>query len=204
VLEKIDGMNMRAVWNPYDDPEVYIYGRTDRAQIPGDLMEQMRSFANTETFTRVFGLDENGEPLYEKHPSQVVLFGEGYGPGIQQGGHYRADKDFALFDVCINGRWCRWDTVTEIAEALDVETVPVLGTGMSTEDVQILVSSMCDCTEDPEWRGQLWHRPWLSEKPEGVIARTDPYLFDGRGRRVMFKHKVRDVKPYLDALTVTP
>ena len=28
--------------------------------------------------------------------------------------------------------------------------------------------------------------------PEGVIARTDPYLFDSRGGRVMWKLKYKD------------
>lgn len=180
VLEKIDGMNMRVVWTP-DDPsgpvEPCIFGRTERAQIPGDLHSYIASRCTYERLAHAFR-DEDGDL-----PHFVILFGEGYGAGIQQGGHYREDKSLALFDVVVNGTWLRWADVQDIAYKLDLDTVPVIGkvSGSFVGDVLMPYSQIA----------------WSTEKPEGIIARTDPYLFDQRGRRVMFKHKFRDVNAWL-------
>lgn len=208
VLEKIDGMNMRVIWEPHgpsSEPAegwtnldawraqhaVTIAGRTDRAQIPGDLLANMEPFFTQETLENAFGRfdDETDELLL---PEKVVLYGEGFGAGIQQGGHYRDDKGFILFDIAVCGRWQEWAEVERVAEVLGVPTVPVLGRGLDTYNVQNLVAMMLD--------GRVTPREWgcSTDTPEGIIARTDPYLFDGYGRRVMFKHKIRDVSKYLE------
>jgi hypothetical protein len=194
VLEKIDGMNMRVIWDTVHEDVTLapaIYGRTDRAQIPGDLMAHMEATFTSEALIEAFGRfdDETDELLLPRH---VVLFGEGYGPGIQQGGHYSDSKSFTLFDVVVCDRWQDWAEVERIASVLGVETPPVLGRGMDTYNVQNLVAMMMD--------GPVLPRQWgcATDTPEGIIARTDPYLFDGYGRRIMFKHKVRDVKSFLE------
>jgi hypothetical protein len=215
VLEKIDGMNMRVIWTP-GEPDLSIYGRTDRAVVPGDLMEKMRDYFNPLLLWDIFTI-EKGEMVdstyTESRPDQVVFFGEGYGAGIQQGGHYRPDKDFLLFDVYVRhsfdspGKWLRWSDVKDVAQKLGVGTVTEIASGCSTEDVEFIVSKMtpenmelvAQRRKDFSDMGIVMPDWTATEQPEGVIARTDPYLFDSRGRRVMFKHKVRDVLKYLES-----
>lgn len=87
--EKIDGTNVRVFWNPNDAVPVKFGGRTDNAQMPTSLLNYLQN-----TFTL--------EKLYKQFPSasQVILFGEGYGPKIQAcGSRYRDDVSFILFDV---------------------------------------------------------------------------------------------------------
>lgn len=65
--EKVDGTNIRIHW---DGHQVEFGGRTDRAQIPDFLLEQLRS---------MFGTAE-AEELFEQTwgEKEVFLFGEGY------------------------------------------------------------------------------------------------------------------------------
>lgn len=174
VLEKVDGMNMRVVFTPAEVDPVHIFGRTDRAQIPADLCASIAKWAQPYAFFEAFA-DEDGIG-----PAQVILFGEGFGAGIQQGGHYRPDKGFILFDVLVDGHWLSWLDVVDVAGKLGIEHVPVLAHNADLDLVTLLVEDRMSDLTDPE-------------HVEGVIARTDPYLFDGRGRRVMFKYKVRDL-----------
>ena len=72
--EKLDGTNTRVYW---DGHKVSYGGRTDRAQMPVPLMNYLVS---------VFGTQEV-EELFEQTfgEREVILFGEGYGPKIQNG-----------------------------------------------------------------------------------------------------------------------
>lgn len=76
--EKIDGTNIRIYW---DGHRVSFYGRTDKAQIPANLMNRL---------VELFG-GETNEQLFEQKfgETEVILYGEGYGEKIQNGGLYR-------------------------------------------------------------------------------------------------------------------
>jgi len=207
VTEKIDGMNIRLIltWdNGY--PHVDIRGRTDKANLPGDFADSafgddgspywsQDSLANklASGLSDITG-DGDGSGIGEL---AMIVFGEGYGPGIQKGGgDYASHKSFRAFDVATfrvtNGDeyskplWRTWDDVVTVAAQLDIDTAPVLAVDASTAEVEELVRSML--TSDvsaAEGTGNA--------VPEGVIARTDPYLFDFRGHRVMFKLKGHDL-----------
>ena len=98
--EKVDGTNIRVVW---DGHKVMFYGRTDKAQIPSFLLTKLQELfggnTNEEIFEQLFGA------------SQVVLYGEGYGAKIQNGGGYRDDVSFILFDIEINGIYLERESV---------------------------------------------------------------------------------------------
>lgn len=187
VTEKVDGMNMRVVWRPHpisekSDPygELLIYGRTDRAQIPGDLAVYMRERFTHLALRKAFDTSDPGEPEGQ-YPEEVVLFGEGFGPGIQKAGQaYGGEKRFILFDVVVNGVWLSFDDVEDVARKLDIPTVPVLCKSCTLDDAKAVVNVSV-------------LQPRESEHIEGIVARTDPYLFDQRGNRITFKYKVRDL-----------
>ena len=95
VTEKIDGMNMR-VSTIFDTggPTLAIAGRSDKAQIPGDLTEWIYKNIQPGTMRDLFKEDT-------PEGTEMVLFGEGYGAGIQKGGYYAKEKKFILFDVAL-------------------------------------------------------------------------------------------------------
>lgn len=182
VTEKVDGMNIRVTYigdGPWEgeflEPTVSISGRTDNANIPGDLVSRILKWANVENLQRALTTDR-GVPS-----GRIVLYGEGFGPGIQKAGQaYGGEKDFILFDVKVGDSWLRWNDVVDIANKLNIPHVPVFGYEQNLEEALELVS-LSDLL------------PAGSEHIEGIVCRTDPYLFDGWGNRVMFKYKVRDL-----------
>ncbi len=178
ITEKIDGMNVRVHWDSTEQ-KVNFKGRTDAAQLPAPLLEYL-----TRTFTP--------DVFKENFPSiDVWLFGEGYGPGIQRnGGRYRPDQAVRLFDVAlIAGRvwWQEWSRVEETAQLFHVKTVPVVLPDASwAAFIELGLEGYLSPTAALEGDSTL--------QAEGIVARTNPLLFDRKGDRIMFKLKRKDRK----------
>ena len=115
--EKIDGTNIGVIW---DGHKVSYQGRTERAQVPTHLMNRL---------IELFGGSINEELFEQKFGEmQVILFGEGYGAKIQNGGKYRSDVSFILFDVYLpeQNLWLKRDAIEDIAKAFGIEAVPIV------------------------------------------------------------------------------
>jgi ATP-dependent RNA circularization protein (DNA/RNA ligase family) len=127
--EKIDGTNIRVHW---DGHRVEFGGRTDRAQIPATLVTYLND---------TFGGDANEELFEQKFgENEVILFGEGYGSGIQKGGLYRSDVSFILFDVLVGETYLERENVEDIAKTFNIDVVPIIGTGTIEEAVNIVLT----------------------------------------------------------------
>lgn len=176
VSEKIDGMNMRVI---YTKDGVEFRGRTDKAQIPGELLGVMTKTFTEEKMAKLFDLEI---------ADTIILYGEGYGKGIQKGGSYRDDQNFILFDINIDGVWFESKKVTEYAEQLGVYRVPILGLMTIDEVVELVKSRVQSEIGNP---GTIM---------EGVVCRSDPLMLDRMGRRVIFKLKCKDYTR-LEAMT---
>ena len=167
--EKIDGTNIRVCW---DGHKVTFAGRTERANIPAHLENKL-----TELF-----LNDETEQLFEQMfgEKEVILFGEGYGHKIQNGGDYRDDVSFILFDVMINGYYQPRAAVTGIAESFGIEVVPI-----------VLVGTIADAVE------------FVKKQPkstigkadmEGLVGKPRVEMKDRAGNRIIVKVKARDFK----------
>jgi hypothetical protein len=79
ITEKIDGMNIRVIITEQD---MKIRGRTDRANLPGDLVDSILAIFNHEQIVDHFrgGKESAGDETWS-----VTFYGEGYGAGIQKG-----------------------------------------------------------------------------------------------------------------------
>jgi len=179
VYEKIDGMNIRVVLQP--DGAILVGGRTNKATIPGRLLEYLQErLAMGHALFDTFSLNDEG--LYP----QVVLYGEGYGAGIQKGGYYCADQRFRLFDIKIDGWWLDREKVETIADSLGVETVPMLlgnwGFDAIIQLVRQGITSVVAYLDGGDPNALM----------EGVIAHPVAQLYDKWSNRVMMKVKTRD------------
>lgn len=159
--EKIDGMNIRIGWDGF---AVRFGGRSDRADIHKDLRIHLDGKFHEEIMESAFG------------STPVVLFGEGYGAGIQKGGHYREDKAFILFDVLINNQWLSRESKEGISTALNIDIVPLVY---------------------PLWDNGIWGAVDLvRERPptfEGVVGTIPSGVLDKHGKRIQVKVKRKDV-----------
>ena len=118
--EKIDGTNIRCIWNRWlaqcghtvgsrdqnfcqecgqkiakvrEEGRVRFGVKTDNAQIHGDLVKHLYETITPAKLSTSFPEDVG----------DVVLYGEGYGAGIQEGGTDSPTKRFILFDVLVGG-----------------------------------------------------------------------------------------------------
>lgn len=165
--EKIDGTNTRIYW---DGHKISFGGRTDNAQIPQHLLNKLSEiFLNNET-----------EELFEQKfgEKEVILFGEGYGEKIQNGGKYRSDVGFILFDVMIGDNYQSRESVEDVAKCFDLEIVPVVLCG-TIQDAVDFVKKNPDSTIG-------------TAKMEGVVGRPKIELRDRCGKRIIVKIKARD------------
>jgi len=176
VTEKIDGTNIRVMMD--ETGSITFGGRTDKAQLPADLIHYLIKTFTPENMRRAFARE--GELL-----PTVVLYGEGYGSGIQKGGYYRADKAFRLFDVLVDGRWwLDWTNICDVADKLDIQTVPYLGRWTLAE-ITNAVRNGIDSIVAKEESGK-------EAKAEGIVARPIETLFDKKGQRLIIKLKTKD------------
>ncbi len=132
-------------------------------------------------------------------PYPIVLYGEVYGARIQKGGEYRKDGDisFRLFDVLVGETWLSWGSVVAIANALNIKTVPVLLVPDYASPASAALSGMPVVPDIIDFVREGFKSLVAEEEgtprlAEGIVARTDPYLFDGHGRRMVWKLKTRD------------
>lgn len=169
--EKVDGTNIRVGW---DGENVAYGGRTDSADIPSVLMNNMREIFTVANMQKLKG--------------PVTLIGEGYGGKIQKGSRYREDQNFILFDVFIEptedhplGVYLPRSTVDEIADMLSIPSVPVIHKGPLLDGVDMCKGNLTSSVADDK-----------TLVSEGVVCRPEVELFDRLGRRVITKIKVRD------------
>lgn len=201
VTEKIDGTNMRLVYMPRNKgvgQAVEVRGRSDRANVHPDLRAAMIDMFPVDDLSRVFDEFIGEQRIMEG--AAVTIFGEGYGAGIQKGGGLLSPtKTFRMFDVMYHWplteygtseqgtpykhSWCQPSTVEFLAGELGVPMVPIIIQQAETQDVIDIVLG-----------GFVSHVAPLAVVPEGVVARTDPYLYNERGSRVMFKLKGADLE----------
>lgn len=167
--EKVDGTNIRVYW---DGHRVEFGGRTENAQIPAPLVNRLNE---------LFGGDVN-EQLFEQKfgENEVILFGEGYGPKIQNGGSYRDDVDFIMFDVMINGNYQTRESVEDIARYFNVSIVPIVAEGpLSTGIDYVMTHKYSTIAQN-------------GAELEGVVARPKMELKDRTGKRLIVKIKIKD------------
>lgn len=173
--EKIDGTNISVEW---DGHAVSFHGRTERAQIPKYLLEYLeKTFLTTEAeelFEQTYG-DKN-----------VILYGEGYGAKIQNGGNYRSDVSFILFDVLIGDNWQEREWVEKTAKMFGIDVVPVVFVGSLEEGVDYVME----------------HHPSTigTAMMEGIVGRPMVEMRDRLGKRIIVKIKWEDFKEFAKIL----
>jgi hypothetical protein len=178
--EKIDGTNIRVYWDG-KAKTVRFMGRRDLpvledgtpTNVPTFLLEQLKKMFPVENLDRLF------------QGRQVVLYGEGYGAGVQKGGgNYMPDGcSFRLFDVFIGTHWIEQENVQDIAGSLVLPYAPMIGEGTLTEAIELVRKGfVSQCAQTPQFIA------------EGLICRPAMNLLTRSGDRIITKVKCKDFK----------
>jgi len=157
----------------WDGAEIRVAGKTDAAMIPPDLMKFILDRMDLYKIVQKFGA------------TPFVIYGEGYGAGIQKGGGYGATKSFIVFDVFIDNKW--WlnrGQVTDIATVFGFDVVPFIGK-MSLESGVTLVRNGFPSHLAAKQTG-------TGMQAEGLVGRPVETLFDKKGARIIIKLKTKD------------
>ena len=163
--EKIDGTNIRAIWQ---GGKLSFGGKTDNASIPADLVKWLYENITPEKLAACF--PDGGD---------VVIYGEGYGAGIQRGGLYGPTKKFIVFDVLIDEWWLKCKDIEDVCASLGLDTVPFLA--------ETTIDKACRFVAYGQMKSVLGEAP-----AEGVVGRPAVEVRDRRGRRVITKIKAVD------------
>lgn len=168
--EKVDGTNIRCIWR---DGKLTLGGKTDNAQIHADLIKWLYATVTTDLLRAAFPEDV----------TDAVIYGEGYGAGIQKGGgDYSPVKKLIVFDVMVGGKWwLNYENVCDVAAKLGLAVVPSFGDMTlenATDFVRAGFKSRCAVNPDRE--------------AEGLVGRPLETLFDKKGHRLITKIKTKD------------
>ena len=174
--EKIDGTNIRVY---YDGHRVSWSGRTDKSSLPKEIEQLLQdTFGDSEIiFEQVFGEKE------------VLLFMECYG-GKVQGGLYGGKERLIGFDVMVNNVYLDKRVIAPIFERFGVPTVRFVEVVnlehiiarvkyMAKIPTEYYISECCENQTTPI---------------EGFVCVPACRLFDNRGKRIIVKIKVCDMK----------
>lgn len=168
--EKIDGTNIRCIWR---DGRVAFAGKTDRAQLHAELVDWLR-------------LNVTADKMQDVFPGgKVVIYGEGYGAGIQKGGGYSSTKQLIVFDVAVFSEdghcwWLSDENVSDVCFKLGLNTVPNFG-DMTLETATVFVR-----------QGFVSRLGGGTMQAEGIVGRPLEALFDKKGHRLIVKLKTKD------------
>ena len=196
--EKIDGTNIRVIWRRWvaqcghsvgsrndafcsqcgsavgdlsDKGNLSFGGKTDNAQIHADLVKWLYAHITPASLAAAFPEDVG----------EAVVYGEGYGPGIQKGGGLYADeKKLIVFDVKVGDWWLSGENMRDVTRKLGLGAVPLLGEmtlADATEKVRAGFPSLLN-------GGKV--------QAEGMVGRPCEALFDKKGSRLIVKLKTKD------------
>lgn len=164
--EKVDGTNIRVMWD-HGQAVIRLRGKTDKAEIPGFLLDRLQDIFSVEQFSE----------LYPE--TSICLYGEGYGAKIQKGGgNYRQDQGFVLFDVRIGGWWLQTHNIADVALKLKIEIIPIIGEGTLYDMIRLAQ------------RG--FKSKWGDFVAEGIVARPRCEMMTRNGSRIITKVKHKD------------
>lgn len=177
VTEQIDGTNIRVILK--EDGTIDFGGRTSNAMIPSQLLSHLYKTFTAEKMKDAFW-------RHEPDAFPVVLYGEGYGTGIQKsGGNYTKNKSFRLFDVLIDNKWwLNWENTSDVASKLGIKTVPFLGNWTLSEIIANVKNGVKSIVALEESGNDL--------VGEGIVGRTIEPLFLSNGKRLIIKLKTSD------------
>ena len=167
--EKVDGTNIRLCVGPADDRELGLRGRSNNANLPGRIVEWFEK-----------EIVPQSERFWEQFSDGAVLYGEGYGAGIQKAGKlYLPDRvGFVLFDIRVGDWWLKREDVVEIGQHFGLDVVPVVGVRPLMDHVRTVAA------------GFLSH--WGNFPAEGLVIQPLVPLASRNGGRIITKIKTVD------------
>ena len=120
--------------------------------------------------------------------STVIIYGEGYGAGVQKGGIYSKEKDYRVFDIRIGKAYQDFEYVKKVCVDNQLNLVPVYS------DVDEITYK--ECLETLRNFDKTLITDGDGGKPEGLVYKFEPVLLNKYGERLLFKVKFKDFNEF--------
>lgn len=172
--EKIHGTNIRLSFSQTGKRGVQ--GRGNNSEIPHFLASKLWNIITDIPFEDYLTESADGYP-------NVTIYGEGYGPGIQNvGSHYADEPSFIAFDVNINGYWLNDASLKEFTTDLNIPLVPTIFRG----DLNLAIQNAQQGFDSKIAKYKM--------TAEGYVLKPAVPMYDNRGNRIITKVKYEDFK----------
>ena len=180
LTEKIDGTNIRIIITKPDEKGNRDVLIGSRQLILNENDKGSKPFFNCLSEVNLNKIKE----YFEDIDSTIVIYGEGYGAGIQRGGMYSPKKNFRVFDIRIGKAYQDFAFVEKVCIDNKLNIVPIFG---NTD-----VISYDGCVTDLINFNTTLINEGDGGKPEGLVYKFEPVLLNKYGERLIFKVKFKD------------
>lgn len=167
--EKIDGTNIRVIYDKDNKNPLTYRGKTDDAMIPLVLLDYLHAKFDPQL------------PTFETfYPNGVTLYGKGYDQSLlRHVGLYSKDPNFVMFDVKIQSWWLSRANINIIEKRHSVVTTPVIGYGTLYDGIELAKKGI---------------KSFLGDfNADGIVAKPMVELYDKKGNRIITKLRTIDL-----------
>ena len=180
--EKIDGTNIRIILTKPDDinKREILIGSRKLILNPDDKSSNIYYDCLKEV-----NLNKLNE-YFDDINSTIIIYGEGYGAGIQKGGKYSSKKNFRIFDIRIGEAYQDYEYIKKVCIDNQLNIVPVLGV--------VRYIDYTSCVNDLKQFKETLLKEGSGGKPEGIVYKFEPVLLNKYKERLIFKIKFKDFR----------
>lgn len=180
VTEKIDGTNIRLIFTKPEEGK-------EREILVGSrkliLNQEDKSSKQYIDCIKEVNLPKLAE-YFKNVNSTIIIYGEGYGAGVQKGGIYSSIKNFRVFDIRIGHAYQDWNYVEKVCIDNQLNIVPVVGT--------VKEINYHNCLYELNEHKETLIKEGTGGKSEGLVFKFNPVLLNKYGERLIFKVKHKD------------
>jgi len=185
ITEKIDGTNIRIIFTKPDEEGNRKCHIGSRKLILNNADKSSKQYMDCLTEVNLHKLQE----YFKDVNSTVIIYGEGYGAGVQKGGIYSSVKNFRVFDIRIGLAYQDFSHVQKVCVDNQLNLVPIVNTVNSVNYKDCVVALLNNKnTLIKEGSGGA---------SEGLVYKFEPVLLNKYGERLIFKIKFKDFRYYM-------
>lgn len=202
VTEKVDGMNIRAIFRAQTTGVVSgeapilsleVRGRTNAAQLPTGVEAAVRRAFSEDA---IAGIGQLWRKEFLSGQS-VTFYGEAFGEKIQGNPLRMAGIRFRVFDLLVRGTvWLSDSELRGVCDPLNIPTVPIIGLLNRVPRTEAELDSFAR-TSQIATEGL---------RPEGIVGRPQLPLSDAHGNRIIWKLTYREfdkIRKVAEAIAAT-
>lgn len=184
VTEKIHGANFSFHVNIVDSMAVEVKPANRSAFIEDTSAFYGCTLVVERYISQVKALAERFSYLHKKANAVVVVYGELYGGNVQRGMPYKKEKDFAAFDLTVDGVPVNKILLISACDSVGLPFVPVIGAKTSLTEALEVNEAFDSLFTHTDFNGE-------NKEAEGIVIEpVSPEYFNSESR-VYFKKKTK-------------